>query len=99
MSAVTTNTFVVVHPELVAAPIGSEELVILQVDTGRYYSLNALGMQVWELVQHPTRIGDIVESITSAYEVERTRCEADVIALLQDMARNQLVSVHEDGTS
>jgi len=98
VSAVSTDTVVVVQTELLAAPVGSEELVILQVDTGRYYSLSAVGMEVWELVQQPRRVGEIVENITSIYDVERTRCEADVVALLQDMARNQLILVREDGT-
>jgi hypothetical protein len=91
------DALIATSPELMAAPLGAEEIVILHLETGRYYSLSSVGAEVWKLLLAPRRVSDIVDAIVTAYDVEAAQCEADVQALLDDMAREQLIAIQHEG--
>lgn len=93
MGMISLNTIVAVRPDVMAASLSPEEIVILHVETGLYYRLPSIGAEIWELVQTPRRVSDIVDSVSSAYDVDAARCEADVVALLEHMAGEQLISL------
>lgn len=92
MDRITAHSIVEARTEPLAAPL-AEGLVLLQVETDRYYNLNDLGREVWQLIQQPVTVAEIVGKITETHEVEPARCEADILALLQDMAQAQLITV------
>jgi hypothetical protein len=92
MGAVTVSSVVEAKSEPLAAPLAGG-LVILHVEADRYYNLNELGTQVWQLIQQPATVAEIVDRIAAAHDVDTTRCEADVLALLEDMQRARLITV------
>lgn len=80
----------------VACEVGGE-MVILHLDDGLYYSLNEVGACIWQLVQEPRSVDELVEAITSKFDVKREQCLADIEALVADLAAHQLVTVsHPD---
>lgn len=44
-------------------------------------------------------MSDIVESLLEEYDVTRDCCERDVLTLLQELARENLISVRNETTS
>ncbi len=87
---------VVVSKDQMASDIAGET-VILGLTAGRYYGLDAVGARVWQLIQTPTSIADLARTIVAEYDVERDRCEADLLALLQKMVDAGLVEVRSAG--
>lgn len=71
------------------------ENVILDLDQGVYYGLNPVGTLVWQHIQEPISIGEIVTEITAEYEVDHERCFDDVVSLLQDLEENGLIVVKQ----
>tara|TARA_R110002073_G_scaffold11394_1_gene52062 strand:- start:409 stop:714 length:306 start_codon:yes stop_codon:yes gene_type:complete len=71
------------------------ESVVLNFDDGMYYSLNPIGARIWELIQDPHKVSDLLATIVSEYDVDTARCEADVIALLAEMRGMRLVEVQD----
>ena len=67
------------------------ENVILDLEDGVYYGLNAVGTQVWNRIQDPTTVGEIVDDLTAEYDVDYERCFDDVVSLLEDLAENGLI--------
>ena len=72
------------------------ESVILNFDEGVYYGLDEVGARVWELVQQPTTVAEIVEQLAAEYEVEAGRCERDVEDLLSELTDAGLVAITAD---
>jgi hypothetical protein len=83
---------VAVSNRQVACEVGGE-MVILHLDEGLYYSLNEVGACIWQLVQEPRSVDELVEAITAKFEVERDQCLADILALLTDLAAHRLVTI------
>ena len=86
----TSDAIVVVSKNQLASSIAGET-VILGISAGRYYGLDAVGARIWQLIQAPGSVAEIVRTIVGEYEVDRERCEADVLALLQQLVDAGLV--------
>jgi hypothetical protein len=69
------------------------EVVILHLDDGVYYGLNEVGTRVWQLLEHPRNVDQIVDVITDEFEVERSQCLSDVKELLQALSERGLVEL------
>jgi len=69
------------------------EIVLLNVQSGKYYNLNPIGSFIWERIEQPTPLSAIIEAILSAYKVDRERCETDTRELLQKLVRAGLVEI------
>lgn len=72
----------------------SEKLVLLDPKTGAYYSLDGVGARVWELCDGSRTISETVASICAEYDADPKAIEADVLNLLDELSREQLVDQH-----
>jgi hypothetical protein len=74
------------------------EVAILDLKSGTYYGLDAVGARIWGLIQEPRTVEEIHNTLISEYEVDPHRCKRDLIMLLQDLAEQELIEIR-DGTS
>jgi hypothetical protein len=74
--------------DIVASDIDDEK-VMMSIEKGQYYGLDPVGSRVWELLENPIRVSDLIDELLSRYDVDRETCERDVMAFL--------VELHEDG--
>ena len=73
------------------------EAVVLHLRTGRYFGLNSTSAVIWKLIQSPCSIADVRDAVSRTYDVPLARCEAEVIAFLEDLQRSDLVSITPSG--
>ena len=57
MTQITLGSVVVAAPRQVSSDLRGEA-AILQLESGVYYTLNAVGARVWTLLQQPQRVDD-----------------------------------------
>ena len=93
-SMVDINTKVVAAQRLVSSDLGGQT-VILGIETGKYYSLNEIGSRIWGLLQQPRTIGEIRDLTVSEYAVDAAQCEADLLALFEQLVDEKLIEVLE----
>lgn len=72
------------------------EAVILSLQKGAYYGLDAVGARIWDLIQQPRTVNEIRDAIVAQYEVEPDRCESDLLELLQKLAAQGLIEVKDE---
>jgi hypothetical protein len=72
------------------------EAVALSVSQGICYGLDGIGLRVLQLIDPPATVADICRRLTSEYEVDEDTCEADIIALLQDLETEGMVVVERE---
>lgn len=61
------------------------EVMAMSVERGACYGLDPIGTRVWELVETPVAVGDLIARLTREYDVDAAVCRADVCALLSSM--------------
>jgi hypothetical protein len=91
-ATLTLDSVVVAAPDQVSSDL-ADEVVILNLANGVYYGLDPVGADVWNFIQQPQRIAAVRDYVVSQYDVEPARCEQDILALLQDLAANNLIQV------
>ena len=85
------NTALSRNSDILYAPVGSEEMVMMSVTAGRYYGLNAVASRVWELLETPKTIAQLCAQICEEFEVDAQTCEAEVLKFVQDLISNGIV--------
>ena len=72
----------------------TDEVVILSLQTGEYYGLDPIAADIWTLVQEPRTVASIRDALLLQYDgVTPEECEAQVLALLDEMVKLELLEV------
>lgn len=69
----------------------SDGVVLLNLRTKRYFSLNGTGARVWSLLVSDTPREEIVAALVREYEVQEPEARRTVLALLDELAAERLI--------
>lgn len=68
------------------------EAVIINNQTSYYYSLNRTGTFVWNLlVDNEMTLDEIVDNVSSSYELEGDEIRGDITAILDNLYNEKLL--------
>ena len=68
------------------------ETVLLDLDSERYFGLDAVGTRVWALINEGMALGEVINTLLEEYEVDRVTLESDVEALLESLREAGLIT-------
>ncbi|WP_394184128.1 lasso peptide biosynthesis PqqD family chaperone [Metabacillus halosaccharovorans] len=71
------------------------EKVMLSIENGKYYNLGEMGGEIWDMIQQPISISQLVNTLLAEYEVEKSECEEQVITFLKMLHVEGLIKVEE----
>lgn len=71
------------------------ETVMMSIEMGNYYSLNPMGGRIWQLAEKSIAVSALCEKLLSEFAVEPSRCETEVLAFLNVLEADNLLSVQE----
>ena len=71
--------------------IFDDEVVIIDFDSGSYFSLNRPGAAVWSLLLEGTSVARIVADMAQRYKADRTDIEEAVSQLLAELEQENLI--------
>lgn len=80
----------------IVSDMGGEK-VMLSVHNGKYYNLGVMGGEIWDRIEEPTPVREVVEALLHEYEVERVECEEQVISFLEGLVKEGLIEVNTEG--
>lgn len=87
--SLSLQTKITRHPDMLSAEIGGEA-VMMSIENGAYFGLNPVATRIWDLIEQPQMLADLVQKITEEYDVEASQCEADVQGFVVDMIERGL---------
>jgi len=89
----TLDDTLTASPDVIAREVGGE-MVLMHLGSGTYFGLNPVGGRIWQLLDERSRtVADLAATITAEYEAPAEQVAADVLALADDLARHELVSI------
>lgn len=71
------------------------EKVMMSVNNGKYYNLGEMGGIIWDRINKPIMIKDLVLTLASEYDVEPGQCEEEVLSFLSMLYKEGLVQLEE----
>jgi hypothetical protein len=78
---------------VISSRFDDDEHVLLDVNSGLYYVLDGTGGFLWGLWKSNVSVAASIEQLVEAFDVEKAEAEADVLALLEQLAANDLVTL------
>ena len=73
----------------------SEEMVILDIQSGQYYTLNHVAADMLELMQQGSTVEQTVAEICREYDVSTQEATDDLYNMINTLAEKQLVQSAE----
>ena len=74
----------------VSTNIDGEE-ILLDSEAGIYFALNEVASDVWQLLDQPITLIEIVAFICDAYDVSESECKEAIENLLAELGRHKLI--------
>ncbi len=81
-----------IHPQVLLHPV-EDEAVLLNLSSGVYYGLNAVGARMVQVMHQSATLGDAVDLLLREYDVDEAQLRADLYRLLDDMQGRGLITV------
>ena len=94
----STTHFRINTPQIVNETIDGE-VVIINFENGKYYSSNAVGCEIWSLIEQRLSVEDIIDVVTDRYAGDRTNWEETVRAFITQLEQDQLIVSTENGAT
>ena len=89
---ITTDTYIKRNNEVFASEI-DEEIVMMNIQSGKYFGMDAIGSRIWELIDEKIRVKDIISTLLEEYDVTEEQCRKDVLDFLNELYDQQLVEI------
>lgn len=77
---------------LVTADMDGEK-VMLNIEKGKYFGLNDIGSRIWELLEKPHRVHELVAVLIREYDVDEKVCQDDVLNYISKLYAQGLVDI------
>jgi len=72
-----------------------DELVMMDMDQGKYFSLNPVATRIWDLLELPLTIDELCGHLMEEYEVDAEQCRSEVTEVINEMVKLGVVLKHE----
>lgn len=72
-----------------------EDMVLLDLRSGVYFSLNAVGARIWHILQEQGPLQGVLDSLVGEYDVSEGQCATDLCDLIALMRDKGLVEVSD----
>jgi hypothetical protein len=70
-----------------------DDLMMLNVSQGAYYSLDSIAAEIWKMLEQPSTARELAGRLQPRYAVTVEQCQQDVLAFLEDMRANGMILV------
>lgn len=89
MKELSLQTVVVRGTEHVETRVGDQTLM-MSVAHGKYFSVDATAGRIWDMIEQPVALNDVVATLVREYDVSQDDCEAQVKSFVGDLISNGL---------
>jgi hypothetical protein len=90
----TLKTKVIIPKDVLFHKVG-EEMVLLNLVNGKYFSLDDVGADIWSLIVEKGDLDAVHQSLLQQYEVTPQSLEQDLLELAGRLVENELLQIVE----
>jgi hypothetical protein len=87
---VTPNTIIQRNELQFLVSLLGEEIVMMNLETGDFVTMNNVGAQIWELSENPVPVSDLVKKLQEIYTIPQDQCLTETSEFLQQSANQKM---------
>ena len=77
--------------DVIARTVG-DETILLDLQSGTYFTLNRVGSVIWQALQDGPSIDELTADVVAGFEIDEATARADVAEFLDEMAAQGLLA-------
>jgi len=93
----TLNSIIQRDSEVICSE-ADQDLIMVSIASGCYYGLSDVAREIWDTIEHPKRVSDLVGGLTASYDVNPSLCEEQTLSFLEALLEEGLLQV-KDGSA
>lgn len=82
-----------VNSEQISTEVDND-IVVLNTNTGKYYSLEGVGSHIWRAINKGEALADIEYSVMSTYHIGSEESQADIRSFISSLHSEGLIDIH-----
>jgi len=87
---ITIDTTIHRNNEILTSNIDDEK-VMMSIQYGEYFGLGKTGSFIWDHIENPIMVSDLLELIIQKYDIEKEKCLNEIIPFLNDLLEKELI--------
>jgi len=84
---------ILTRAESVTFEVVADEAILIDINTGTYFSLNEVGTEFWQMLDGKQTVEQHATVIANKYEVETSMVVTDLLELAEEMAKDKLILI------
>jgi coenzyme PQQ synthesis protein D (PqqD) len=82
-----------IHPEVRTTPGDEDGSVLINLQSGKVFSLNGVGARIWTMLEHGTSVDGVLDALSREYNLPSSEVESDLDDFIDELARKDLLKV------
>ena len=87
---ITEKTKIVKNKDIEVTDFENEK-VMMNLEIGRYFTLNEVGSRIWDLLDKNDDVEGIINGLLEEYEVSREMCSEQVFKYLEELEQYGII--------
>ncbi|MFA7042859.1 MAG: PqqD family peptide modification chaperone [Bacteroidales bacterium] len=71
-----------------------DDLIMMDMESGSYLSLNKTGRIIWEQLEQPVLVGDLIQQLMKRFSIDEKTCTTETIAFLNKIAGQKALRIY-----
>src|SRR5262245_21905155 len=80
------------HDDIITAE-ADKDLVMVSIVNGFYYGVSDVSRDIWESIEQPAKISDVIQNLVTTYDIDRSICEEQTLSFLNELLEENLLKV------
>jgi hypothetical protein len=93
----TLNSIVQRSQDVIAAE-ADKDLVMVSIVNGSYYGVSDVAREVWEQIEQPRKVSDLINELCMNYDVDEATCQAQTLSFLEALMNEKLLRVQNENS-
>ena len=82
-----------IHPEVRTTPSDEDGSVLINLQSGKVFSLNGVGAKIWTMLEQGASFDGVLDTLSREYNLPSAELKNDLDGFIKDLARKDLLKV------
>lgn len=82
-----------IHPEVRTTPSDEDGSVLINLQSGKVFSLNGVGAKVWTMLERGADFDGVLDALSREFNLASAELRNDVDVFINDLAKKNLLKV------
>ena len=81
-------------PDIIAAE-ADQDIVMVSIEKGFYYGVSGAAREIWDAIEQPKKVSDLINDLGKIYSVDRAVCEQQTLSFLESLLAERLLRISD----